>query len=102
MVVGARSGFQRGLDETSSVNSTKSLAGGITLGFVSAVVFLPFRTSDLRVDDDLVAADAAEILDRLVAALLHELLHAVDQVLDHRLADRAIEHRRGADLHRAA
>jgi methanogenic corrinoid protein MtbC1 len=30
------------------------------------------------------------------------VVHAGDQVLDHRRADRAIEHRRGAHLHRAA
>ena len=75
---------------------------GIALGVVTAVVVLAFRAANLRVHDDVAAAHAAEILERRVAALLHELLHALDQVLDHGRADRAIEHRRGADLHRAA
>jgi predicted subunit of tRNA(5-methylaminomethyl-2-thiouridylate) methyltransferase len=95
--VGARSAFHSGLAETSSVNSTKSL-----FGLLPAVVVLSVGAANLRVHDDVTAPDAAEILDRRVAALLHELLHAVNQVLDHRRPNGAIEHRRGADLHGAA
>src|SRR5918995_591737 len=69
---------------------------------VSAVVLLAFGAANLRVDHDVAPAHAAEVLDRPVAALLHELLHALGQRLDHVRADRAVEHRRRAHLHRAA
>src|SRR5687768_16023149 len=111
--VGARSGFQSGLDETSSVNSTKSLlacspvgllacSARISLGVKSSSIILAFGPANLRVHHDVAAPQAAEILERRVAALLHELPHAVDEAFDHVRSDRAIEHRRRADLHGAA
>src|SRR5688572_8082743 len=95
--VGARSGFQSGLDERSSVRSTKSLveatpswgclSAGIAFSVVSAVILLAFGAANLRMHHHVAAAHAAEIFDRRVAAFLHEVVHAGDQVLDHRRAD---------------
>ena len=47
---------------------------GIPLGFMPAVVVLAVGPANLRVHHHVAAAKAAEVLERRVAALLHELL----------------------------
>ena len=49
-----------------------------------------------------ISSKASEVLERGPAVPLHCRRHPGKQLLEHVRADRVIEHRRGADLHRAA
>src|SRR5947209_16894948 len=69
---------------------------------VSAAVIELLRSLDLRMGDDSIASQSAEIAERCESALLHELGHAGDQRLDYIRADGVIEHRGGANLHGSA
>ena len=87
-VVGARSGFQSGLLErdpllantqTASVGISLASRRGIPFGIMTAVILLRFGPADLRVRDDAIAAQPAEVLERrpaLVGVAIEELLHA--------------------------
>src|SRR6476469_7911194 len=77
----------------------------VAFRLVAAVIFLRVGPLDLRVRDDAVAAEAADVLERvpaLVGVLLEERLHARQQALDDVRPDRMIEHRRRAHLSGAA
>src|SRR3989442_1777674 len=70
--------------------------------FVSATIIELLRAFDLRVRHDAFAADAAEVLDALEAAALHEFSHSGKERLDDIRPDGLIEHCRGANLHGSA
>src|SRR5437763_11321238 len=77
----------------------------LLLRLVPAAVVELLRSLDLRVGDDEVAAQAAEVGQRLPAALggaLEERGHAGGQRLDHVRAYGVIEHGGGAHLHGSA
>ena len=84
---------------------SSGLGRRVPLRFVPAVVLAGVRAADLRLRDDPVPPQAPEILEGLPApgrVLVEERGHSVLQRPDHVRADRVVEHRRRAHLHRAA
>src|SRR5207248_8786814 len=65
------------------------------------VVFLRVGPLDVAVGDDAIAAEAAEVVERMPASVrvrVEKRLHAGEQPLDYVRPDRMIQHGRGAHL----
>src|SRR5204863_31062 len=80
------------------------LDGSIAFGLVPAAVIFFGRAPDLRLCDDAVAPQADEVVDARPAAVrvpVEEAGEPVIQLANDVRPDRVIEHRGGANLHRA-
>src|SRR6266550_280989 len=78
---------------------------GVSFGLVSAAIVFFVRPPDLRLGDDAVAAQADEIggaRPAFVRMFLEEAREPLIQLADDVRSDRVIEHRRRANLDRAA